>query len=101
MPEEKGKAEEHLKRWKERLDEIAGTEYDCSFDCGSRQGQNCYHGKLFAEQEEKATKALEELLAASPEREKAVKAAEAECRNPERQGWGAKRGLRIIEKFRH
>lgn len=92
--------EELLKRWKEILDEMAGTEYDCSFDCGSRREGYCYHSRLFREEEEKGAKILEELLRAEGGREAILQAAEAECRRPERQGWGEKRGLGIIQKFR-
>jgi hypothetical protein len=91
---------ELVKLWKDCLDEMAGTEYDCSFDCGSHQGEACYHGRLFKEEEEKATKILEELLGLSAERDKALRQAEDECRRPERQGWGMRRGLRIIEKLK-
>jgi hypothetical protein len=101
MADEK-KQEELLKRWKECLDEMAGTEYDCSFDCGSHQGEAgyCYHAKSFKEEEGKALKILEELLGASGGLQKSLQEAEKECRNPARQGWAMERGLGIIEKAR-
>jgi len=95
-------AEELLKRWKDALDEMAGTEYDCSFDCGGHQGEEgyCYHAKAFKEEEEKAARILEELLGIGEERDKMLELAENECINPARQGWGKRRGLAVIEKFR-
>ena len=99
---EKERVDALLKHWAECLDEMAGTEYDCSFDCGSHLGEEgyCYHGRAFKEEEERATGILEELLRISKEPNRDLREAEDECRRPGRQGWGLQRGLSIIEKFK-